>query len=381
MKYIKLYESYINEDNSTWRSALRKSLLIKYRPEDLLDILGIENYTINDDESVDVNGDVNIRDNLIGEKLPFWKFRVKKLPIKFGKVTGNFNCDDGYLETLEGCPNYVGGMFKCSNNKLINLKGSPSDVGGHYYCNNNNLKSLDGSMSLEIGGSFHCYNNPNLKSLDSISNIEGNIYFDEGVDISEFVGYCKGFKNYINSRWVDIKLNESITEEYSELEKLKQNLYLYDIHNYTINEDLTVDVNDSLNLSSKLYYLDSSGFRRPIGHLPIRFKNVYGNFNISGNELKSLEGCPEYIDGSFYCHINNLKNLIGGPKEVTWNYYCRNSGIKSLEGMALEIGKNFNCVDCDIKELKSISNIEENIICDSHIDITKFKGYCKKIIQ
>jgi hypothetical protein len=85
-------------------------------------------YTINED-SVDVDGDVN----LYGKGLT-------KLPLKFGKVSGYFDCGDNQLISLEGAPLSVGGDFYCSFNQLKSLQGSPKSVGRHFYCDNNQLK-------------------------------------------------------------------------------------------------------------------------------------------------------------------------------------------------------------------------------------------------
>jgi hypothetical protein len=64
----------------------------------------LENYTINPDDMVDIDRGVYLY-GLLGN--------MKKLPIKFGKVSGDFDCAWNNLTTLEGCPNYVGRHFYC----------------------------------------------------------------------------------------------------------------------------------------------------------------------------------------------------------------------------------------------------------------------------
>lgn len=182
MRHIKLFENF------------------KEDLEDMLVSYSIENYIINDDGTIDVNGDVDL-----------YGLHLKKIPFKFGKVLGNFKCNSNELESLEGCPYYVGRVFNCSQNNLHTLIGSPKFVGYNFICrvnylkdligspievcgsflvSNNDLKSLEG-MTSEIGSDFNCYNNRDLKELDSVSNIEGNIYCDKHVDTSKFSGYCK----------------------------------------------------------------------------------------------------------------------------------------------------------------------------------------------
>lgn len=42
---------------------------------------------------------------------------LKKLPIKFGKVGGDFDCSNNNLTSLEGAPYSVGCEFYCTDNK------------------------------------------------------------------------------------------------------------------------------------------------------------------------------------------------------------------------------------------------------------------------
>ena len=56
--------------------------------------------------------------------------------LRFGKVTGLFNCSHNNLKTLEGSPREVMGSFYCQGNPLISLEGAPLKVGGCFYINN-----------------------------------------------------------------------------------------------------------------------------------------------------------------------------------------------------------------------------------------------------
>lgn len=174
MRHIKLFEDF-NKDNGPLITlkTIKEAELYKY---------GIRNYTVNDDGTVDVDGDV-----YLGVK------KLKEIPFKFGIVTGDFDLYFNQLTSLEGAPRIVGGNFGCDSNRLKDLKGSPEEVGGDFNCYKNILTSVDG-MPLEIGGDFDCQDNKNLKELDSLSNIEGIIYCDKHIDISKFQGYCKEIK-------------------------------------------------------------------------------------------------------------------------------------------------------------------------------------------
>ena len=165
MKHLKTYESFKNNSE-----LIRK-----------LEEFGIKNYTINNDGTIDVDGDVNLS-----------RYNLIKIPFKFGRVTGRFYCLDNQLTSLEGCPEEVGGYFACSKNNLKNLIGGPQEVGGDYICINNVLESLEGCAG-DIGGNFH-YNNNQLEMLDCSSVINGNIYCrgNNFKEEPEFFGVCGG---------------------------------------------------------------------------------------------------------------------------------------------------------------------------------------------
>lgn len=171
-----------------------EALLIKY---------GIKNHTINEDLTVDVDGNVDLGG-----------IKITGIPVKFGKVSGDFTCYNNHLKSLDGSPKHVGGDFDCSYNMLPFLDGSPKEVGGDFNCYKNQLKSLRGAprevgrnfncnhnrlTSLqgsprevvghfdcsdnllatlvgcprEVGEDFYCYNNPQLKSLNGIGHVHG----------------------------------------------------------------------------------------------------------------------------------------------------------------------------------------------------------------
>jgi len=115
---------------------------------------GIKNYTINSDGTVDVDGNVN-----------FFNLQLTKLPLKFGKVNGNFTCSSNKLTLLEGCPQSVGGSFDCCFNELISLEGCPQSVTGYFSLYENKLKDLYGFPEFFYG---HIYyeGNPVTEILD-----------------------------------------------------------------------------------------------------------------------------------------------------------------------------------------------------------------------
>lgn len=126
--------------------------------------LGLTNFNINDDDTVDVRGDVHFYSRLFG-----------KIPIKFGHVSGDFYISKCGLVSLEGSPKTVGGDFVCGYNRLSDLRFSPSFVGGSFSCKSNYLSTLIGAPD-KIGGDFDCSDN-SIYSMDGLpENIGGEIY-------------------------------------------------------------------------------------------------------------------------------------------------------------------------------------------------------------
>ncbi len=129
-----------------------------------LDEMGIKNYTINKDGTVDVKGGVNISSENLTE-----------IPVQFNKVGGSFWCDNNNLNSLKGAPKVVSAGFYCSNNNLTSLQGAPKEVAGSFYCSNNNLTTLDGAPK-RVYGTFDCGRNK-LISLNHVPKEINGIFY------------------------------------------------------------------------------------------------------------------------------------------------------------------------------------------------------------
>jgi hypothetical protein len=145
----------------------------------------------------------------------------------------------------------------------------------------------------------------------------------------------------------------------------------YNITNYTINDDGTIDVNGGVNL-----------YNKGLTELPIRFNKVTGwffcrnnqlttlkgcprwvgsNFSCSNNQLTSLEFSPDYVGGGFHCNRNDLTDLIGSPKEVGLYFYC--SGNKKLinpKGCSEKIGDKFHCTNTPLESI--FNEVDRNFL-------------------
>jgi hypothetical protein len=124
--------------------------------------------TINPDLTIDVDG--SIRVHYFGVALS-----STRLPVKFGEITGSFDCSSIKLSSLIGSPKRVNGDFDCGDNQLSSLEGAPQQVDGRFLCNWNQLSSLEGSPQ-SVGGFFDCSNN-RLTTLTGSPKAVGG-YFD-----------------------------------------------------------------------------------------------------------------------------------------------------------------------------------------------------------
>ena len=137
-------------------------------------------------------------------------------------------------------------------------------------------------------------------------------------------------------------------------------LRLHRIENYTINEDLSVDVEGDVDL----ILLDLVRF-------PFRFRNIDGSFYCNNNKLTSLEGCPERVSGNFDCSSNKLSDLQGGCIEVGGYYSCIGNKITTLEGCSIMVGGNFDCDRCFLKSLLGCpESVGGNFYCNNNLLIT-----------
>ena len=116
---IKL-NTYINEAWSGVKQQVSKAEIEAWCEE-----MTIENYTINSQSEIDVDGSVNLR---------FKDF--DELPYKFGRVNGQFSLSNNKnLISLKNCPDFVDSYFNCSLcRKLDSLEGCPKEVGSDFYC-------------------------------------------------------------------------------------------------------------------------------------------------------------------------------------------------------------------------------------------------------
>lgn len=194
-------------------------------------------------------------------------------------------------------------------------------------------------------------------------------------------------------------------------EKIKIWLKKRNIDDYIINEDLSVDVNDNVELTGRItkelcvsfnkvngYFLWQGGLQTKslmgcpkevcgdvalcgLGITSLKgsptkiteqtIAENYSDYSCYNNKLTSLEGSPDEIsNGGFNCKDNKLTDLIGGPKIVMYRYMCCDNELTSLDGAPLRVGPIHH--DKELYYDKYGNDVK--FICNNNNKITTLKG-------
>lgn len=130
------------------------------------------------------------------------------------------------------------------------------------------------------------------------------------------------------------------------------------IYNYTINKDLSIDVQQSIR------------FRKKYNKLPYKFNHVFGDFDAHNIGLNTLENCPNRIDGIMDCSHNSIETLEFLPKVIYNDVILHNNKITKLDYnpvsilYAESIYANQNKLDLRRNLISSIDISDSNILVD-----------------
>lgn len=273
-------------DNESYRKRIKgieENPNSKEYLELYLENIGVKDYRINEDMSVDVFGNVWLA-----------SLKLKRIPIKFGTVFGNFICKNNELVTLNNAPKKVTGYFDCSGNSLNSLKGGPVEVEESYYCNSNGIKTLQGGPK-KIGNHF-------IFSENFLTSLEG----------------------------FPAEVGGSINGDANRIQNLK---YLPN----EIKGDLELDHNELVDLefSPEIIKGDFICKHNKLNTLKGGPKRVDSNYDVSSNHLMTLEGSPEFVGGDFVIKNNqDITSLEFAPKQINGYFFAY--GCYGLEGLDWE---------------------------------------------
>jgi len=141
------------------------------------------NSTINEDGTVDVNGDVILLRT------------SEQIPVQFRNVRGDFSCSGAQITSLKGSPMHVSNAFICSRTKITSLEHAPNYVGTAFSCSDTEITSLQHSPR-HVGGDFWC-KSTKITSFQYAPKYIGGSFFSRRASVSSLHNIHK-----TNSDWV-----------------------------------------------------------------------------------------------------------------------------------------------------------------------------------
>ena len=158
---------------------------------------------------------------------------------------------------------------------------------------------------------------------------------------------------------------DTIMMNYQEIEQWLKN---YSIENYTIHDNLVVDVDDDVDLFSK-----------NLKTLPFQFGKVMGYFNCSYTKIASLQHCPITVGRGFYCDNNQLTSLQYCPTTAGGGFNCSNNQLTSLRYCPTTVRGFFNCSNNQLTSLQYCPTTVEGGFNCSHNQLTSLQ-YCQQSV-
>jgi hypothetical protein len=253
-------------------------------------------------------------------------------------ITGNFNCGDSKITSLEGAPKEVGGNFNCYDTNITSLEGAPKVVGGNFYCSSTNITSLEGAPKV-VGGNFYC-SGTKITSLECAPEKVGGHFYCNKTKITSLEGAPKEIGGNFSCSDTGITSLEGAPKE------VGGNFYCY---------------------NTKITSLEGAA------------KVVGGDFDCSGTKITSLEGSPKVVGGDFSCSDTGITSLEGAPKVVGGDFSCSGTKITSLEGAPKVVGGNFNCYNIKITSLEGSPKVVGGYFDCSGTKITSLEGSPKVV--
>ena len=309
----------------------------------------IQNYSINDDLTIDIHGDFDHSGDGV----------VDVFFVKFNKVEGSFDVSGNYLKTLEGWfPKEVGEFIEVSKNNLTDLKGSPKISNGSFYCQDNELTTLKGCPE-EIRGTFDVSYNE-LESFEHCAKLVTGYFLAE----SNYIKNLKHLPSEISR--LDLRFNHI-----ENLEGCPDVSRKINIQNCRL-----TSLKGLKSTSGELVVVASNNYIESMGDISdVKLESLELKTNrlttlngcpknikclsVDNNSLTDLEGCPESLD-KLEASDNNLKSLKGCPNTINMSADFSYNYITNLEGCPTEKkGTRVYISYNPIYDLYKFENIEE----------------------
>lgn len=332
LKHLELFENW-GESESTKLSKFLRTY-------------DIYNYKINDDGSIDIDGDCIITN------MPY-----DTIPFKINKVDGDFKLMTSNVTSLKNSPTIIDGRCEIvSNPFLLSLDGISKEISDTISIENNHrIKNLIGLQDI-VYKSFLCTRNINLTSLEGCPRIiNGNI------DITNNnITNLKFFPEYVKN---DCRVCRTrITNLTGLPDTIHGDLIMNNNEYITTLEGLPKLIKGGISLAwaSALESLD-------------KFINVEGkNINLSMCNINNIENHENYhnkiIDLSFNLKLTDL-NLF--------KTFSDNNNIVDITSTPLSVITKIIGID-NIDDLSRFKVIKKTDTDRYSFDIDRFNIFCIK---
>ena len=144
---------------------------------------------------------------------------------------------------------------------------------------------------------------------------------------------------------------------------------MYDITNYYIGDDGSIDVDGDVSLNNYGLF-----------ELPLTFGKVTGFFDCLNNQLTTLKGAPKEVGEHFDANNNYLTNLDHFPKVVGDSVYIANNKLTSLKGLPKEIHGDLYSSNNKLSSLEDGPNKVFGTFTCAGNNLTDLKG-CPEFIE
>lgn len=285
---------------------------------------GILGYTIHDDGTIDVDGDVDLSSR-----------GLEALIVKFGVVHGEFSVAYNKLTTFYGFPTSVTRSLYCESNQIRYFKHCPSIIGGSFLVSDNKISNFDDFPQV-IGGDVYLGRN-NFTKLDNMPEIiNGSLFLSQ---------------NYLTTlEGCPKKVGKELTADHCQLTNLKGlpdeiggSIIIYQ-NQLTSLEGLPEVVNGTLNFAHNRI--------TSIEHLP---KEVRDNLIMDNNNISELYGFKtKIIEGS----LKMMKNPV--------NLICKDINLESIK--ILNMSKCIENKGYKMKNLKWFYSLMDMELTDDVMD-------------
>jgi len=115
-------------------------------------------------------------------------------------------------------------------------------------------------------------------------------------------------------------------------------------------------------------------FNRGVKTLPLKLIEVVENFDLSTNQIISLEGLPSTVGGTLDLTSNQIISLEGLPSAVGGDLDLNNNQITSLKGLPSTVGRGLYLYDNQITSLKGLPDTVGGDINLCNNKITSLEG-------